>query len=101
MKILGVLSGDRSGSFELGAAALYAVGWILGAEHFWLALTAFAITVVVLAIGSLHEQDRKRARIAVALVSAAFVLPAMLVLGQSRLELTERDRFHSYLLEHR
>ena len=53
MKILGVLSGDRSASFKLGAAASYAIGWILGAEHFWLALTAFAITVVVLVIGSI------------------------------------------------
>jgi hypothetical protein len=100
VKVLGILSGKRSGLFELGAASLYAVGWILGANYFWLALTAFAITVVMLAIGSHHEQDRKRARIAVAMVSAAFVLPALLILGRSKLELAERDRFHSYLSEH-
>lgn len=101
MKLLGILKGERSGSFELGAAAFYATGWILGASYFWLALAAFALSVVVVTIGSRGDEDRKRARFAVALVSVAFVLPALLILGWSKFELIERDRFRSYLSEHR
>ena len=95
MKLLGVLTGERSGSFELGAGALYMAGWILGASYFWLALAAYALSVVVLTIGSRGDEDRKRARFAVALVSVAFVLPALLMLGWSKFELIERDRFRS------
>ncbi len=101
MKLLGVLAGKRSGSFELGAAAFYVAGWMLGASYFWLAFPAFALSVIVLTIGSRGDEDRKRAGFAVALVSVAFVLPALLMLGWSKFELIERDRFRSYLSEHR
>lgn len=101
MKIIGVLSSARGGAFEWGAAAFYAVGWLLGARHFFLALAAFAAAVVLLAVGAFGEEDRKRAKLGVALVSAAFLIPALVMLGQSRLDLAERDRFRSYLADHR
>lgn len=101
MKIFGVLSASRGAVFELGAAASYTLGWILGARYFSLALVAFAAAVAVLAIGARREEDRKRARFGVALVSAAFVLPALLVLGQWKMDLVDRERFRSYRTEHR
>lgn len=101
MKLIGILKGKWSGLLELGAAAFYATGWMFGASYFWLALAAFALSIVFLAIGSQLEQDRKRSRFAVALVFVAFVLPALLMLLWSRFELIEQDRFRSYLSEHR
>lgn len=101
MKLIGVLRGERSGSFELGAVVLYVAGWLLGARYFWFSLAAFVLSVVVLTIGSLGDEDRKRARFGVAFISVPFVLPALLMLGWSKDELNERERFRSYLAEHR
>lgn len=101
MKLFGILNGERSGFLEFGAAAFYATGWILGAKYFWLSLAAFALSVFVLFIGTNLEENRKHARIAVAIISVAFVLPALLMLVWSKFELIERDRFRSYLSEHR
>lgn len=101
MKILGILKGERAGAFELGAAAFYAAGWMLGARHFWIALAAFALSVVVIMIGSRGDDDRPRARLGIAIFSVPFVLPAIGLLVLSKSELIERDRFRSYLSEHR
>ena len=101
MKILGFLTTVRSGVFELAAAIVYFVGWYLGAQHFYFALAAFAGSVVLLGAGALREEDRKKARSGVALIAAVFVLPALIVLVQSRMELFERERFQRYLAEHR
>ena len=100
MKVFGVLSGSRGGAFELGATALYVVGWLLGARYFVFALTAFAAAVVLLVLGAGSEENKRSARLGVALISAAFVIPALVVLAQQRIDLSERERFLSYLDEH-
>jgi hypothetical protein len=101
VKLLGVLSSGRGRAFEISATTLHATGWLLGARHFLVALAAFAAAVVLLAIGASRGADWKRARLGVALVSVAFVLPALVGLGQLKMDLVERDRFRSYLAEHR
>ena len=101
VKILGVLSTAVGRAFEWAAVGFYVAGWVLGTRHFFLALAAFAAAIALLAIGSRREEDTKRARLGVAIVSTAFVIPALVVLGQGKMELAERDRFRSYLAEHR
>lgn len=94
-------SPTRARLFESGAIAVYLFGWILGGRYFWLALLAFALAGGLFVAAFMRGENEKQGMLGAALVSAAFVIPALVVLWQSKADLLEIERFRAYLAEHR
>lgn len=92
---------SRTRLFEMGAITVYLSGWILGGRNFWLALFAFALAGGLFIAAFMRSENEKKGVLSAALVSAAFVIPALVVLWQSKADLLEIERFRAYLADHR